>query len=92
MDFLKELYLGNIFPADNHVCRHPEYKKVTNECSRQYDALKKKLHGEQLEQLNELLNIHTHLLTIYEEEAFKIGFRLGARTMCACFCEGTDPL
>ena len=85
MDFLKELYLGNVFPADQQICRNAEYKKTMRACTQQYDAFKKELSEPEIERLSAILQVHTRLLAIQDEESFKLGFRLGVQMMCACF-------
>ena len=84
MDFLKELYLGNICPADRNVYHNLEYKKAEREFMNCYEVLIKDMPQEKLEQLEKVLEANMRALSIKEEETFKIGFSLGAHIINAC--------
>lgn len=84
MDFLKELYLGNICPADRNVYRNPEYKKAEREFMNCYEVLIKDMPQEKLEQLEKVLETNQQTFSIKEEDTFKIGFSLGVHIINAC--------
>ena len=93
MDIIKDLFWGNVCPTDfldSAITKNPEYKKAQNDFSKVYNEIEKKLSPEMLDKFNQAMELHTRTFTVQDEETFKIGFIIGARLMCACFCENNE--
>ena len=93
MDFIKELFWGNVCPTDfldSAITKNPEYKKSQKDFSKVYSEIEKNLSEDMLKLFDEAMELHTRTFTVQDEETFKIGFIIGARLMCACFCENNE--
>lgn len=89
MDFLKELYLGNVRPYEHvYAKQSEEYKKALDrylQCMQAFDA---QLSEAQKELFEKLGNVSAGYTLQNGIETFKLGFRLGVQMMSDCFCGG----
>ncbi len=81
---LKQLYDGEIYPAENILPKCEEYGKTEQEISGIMEQLKNKLSEDQslLERLGFLEN---EMSTIYSFESFSYGFQLAMMLMIETF-------
>ncbi len=86
---LEELYNGSICPADSKSCDHPEYERKCRESLKETDAFAQGLAEEQKEAFEAMMENYLELCYMEKTQAFSDGFRLGARMMCAVFCQDT---
>ena len=82
MNFIEELYYGNINPNEKCYKKATQYDKALNVFTANEDKLKETLSGEQLKLFNELVNASDEISATSGVENFKIGFRLGVKMMC----------
>ena len=82
MNFLDELYYGNINPNENRNRRPLPYEKAVKTFSDIENKLTKELNEENLKLFNELVNASDEISATSGIENFKIGFRLGVLMMC----------
>ena len=90
MNFLDELYYGNIRPADKKFVRNSEYDKALKVCYDCETELNKKDDKETADLVNKLISSHSELMDIACLENFKIGFKLGVRMMCDSLIDKND--
>lgn len=84
---LEELYNGSICPAENRRCDSPEYERLCRESLKETDAFAGGLKEEQREAFDAMMENYLELCYMEKTQAFCDGFRLGARMMCAVFCQ-----
>ena len=72
------------YPADTGAEKDPAYRAAAHMYTKQYDTLKNSLGGNLQIELIQLNDLHDLLLSMQDEAAFKLGFRLGVQMMCAC--------
>jgi len=82
MNFIEELYYGNINPNENRNRKPLPYEKVVKTFSDIECKLTKELNGENLKLFNEFVNVSDEISSTSGVENFKIGFRLGVMMMC----------
>ena len=82
MNFIEELYYGNINPNEKRYKKTTPYDKALNTFTINEDKLKDALSGEHLKLFNELVNASDEISATSSVENFKIGFRLGVMMMC----------
>ena len=82
MNFLDELYYGNINPNENRNRRPLPYEKAVKTFSDIENKLTKELNEENLKLFNELVNASDEISATSGVENFKTGFRLGVMMMC----------
>ena len=82
MNFIEELYYGNINPNEKRYKTATPYDKALNIFTAIEDKLKEALSGEHLKLFNELVNASDEISAASGVENFKIGFRLGVKMMC----------
>ena len=82
MNFLDELYYGNINPNENRNRKTLPYEKTVRTFSDIENKLSKELNGDNLKLFNELVNASDEISATSGVENFKIGFRLGVMMMC----------
>ena len=75
MNFIEELYYGNINPNEKRYKKTTPYDKELIIFTANENKLREALSGELLKLFNELVNAS-------DVENFKIGFRLGVKMMC----------
>ena len=82
MNFIEELYYGNINPNEKRCKKATPYDKALSIFIANEDKLKEALSGEHLNLFNELVNASDEISATSGVENFKIGFRLGVKMMC----------
>ena len=82
MNFIEELYYGNINPNEKSYKKATPYDKALSIFTANEDKLKEALSGEHLKLFNELVNASDEISAISSVENFKMGFRLGVMMMC----------
>ena len=82
MNFIEELYYGNINPNEKRYKKATPYDKALSIFTANEDKLKEALSGEHLKLFNELVNASDEISATSGVENFKIGFRLGVLMMC----------
>ena len=82
MNFIEELYYGNINPNEKSYKKATPYDKALSIFTANEDKLKEALSGEHLKLFNELVNASDEISATSGIENFKIGFRLGVLMMC----------
>ena len=87
MEFIKDLYCGNIRPVERRFLQGTQYAKSLQVLCENERKLSPNLHEEQLKLFNEILDLEEKINSITEEENFKIGFRLGVHMMWDIFNE-----
>ncbi len=86
-DIIKELWYGNINPAERRVKKNSEYGRELHKLTELTDAFRAALSEEGKEQFETLSDTIWHMAAIAEEEAFAQGFRLGAQITLASVSE-----
>ena len=82
MNFIEELYYGNINPNEKRYDGHTDYAKAMRKFCNNENELNKMLKGKPLHLLNDLINASDEVIAITSIENFKIGFRLGVQMIC----------
>ena len=82
MNFLDELYYGNINPNENRNRKTLPYEKAVRTFSDIENKLSKELNGDNLKLFNELVNASDEISATSGVENFEMGFRLGVMMMC----------
>ena len=82
MNFIEELYYGNINPNEKRYKKTTPYDKELIIFTANENKLREALSGEQLKLFNELVNASDEISATSGVENFKIGFRLGVKMMC----------
>ena len=82
MNFIEELYYGNINPNEKRYKKDTPYDKALSIFTANEDKLKEVLSGEHLKLFNELVNASDEISATSGVENLKIGFRLGVLMMC----------
>ena len=85
MNFVEELYFGNINPNEKNIDKESQYAKSLKEFCENEDMLNDMLSGECLRLFNHLVNAHDEMTACIGLENFKLGFILGVRIMTDCF-------
>ncbi len=82
MNFIEELYYGNIQPNQKVYNRNFQYAKDIKRFCRFEDKLHELLKGKELDIFNNLVNTHDEITAAVSLENFKLGFRLGVQMIC----------
>lgn len=82
MNFIEELYYGNINPNEKRHNLSTEYTQAMKTFSDNEERLSKTLSGKRLKWFLNLVNASDEISAVSSEESFKIGFRLGVQMMC----------
>lgn len=85
MDFLKELYCGNIEPCEMPPRDSKEFRKalcIFSECE---EKLQETLSGEEKKLFLKMVDAHGDLMASASVDNFKRGFRLAAQMLACCF-------
>lgn len=81
MDFIKQLYYGNISPSAQHFEKSGEYAKTLNEIVALQDEITEDLSERKIQKLEKLFGLQAELLSVSSEENYIKGFRDGAKLM-----------
>lgn len=76
MNFIEELYYGNINPSEKRYKKATPYDKELSIFTANEDKLEEVLSGEHLKLFNELVNASDEISATSGVENFKIGFNL----------------
>ena len=87
MNFIDELYYGNIDPNEKRYDKDTHYAKTMRKFCDSENELGKMLKGKPLHLVNDLINASDEISACTSVENFKIGFILGVRMMVDCFKE-----
>ena len=88
MDILEELWYGNIQPMElSHIESNAEYKEALNLVNNNYDRLQEGLTDKQKQLLMRYAESRNEFSNITELDAFKTGFKLGARLVIAAITD-----
>ncbi len=82
MEFIEELFFGNIKPNEQGFCRDINFIRAQNIFCDNENKLTKALNGEELKLFLELVNASDDINAITQVQTFKLGFRLGVQMMC----------
>ncbi len=85
MNFIEELYYGNINPNEKRFDIDSRYAKALELFCKNENKLNKKLKGEELQLFNDLVNASDEVIACTGTENFKMGFILGVQLMADCF-------
>ena len=82
MNFIEELYYGNINPNEKRYDKDTHYAKTMRKFCDSENELGKMLNGKPLHLVNDLINASDEIVAITSIENFKLGFRLGVQMIC----------
>ena len=82
MNFMEELYYGNINPNEKRYDKDTHYAKTMRKFCDSENELGKMLKGKPLHLVNDLINASDEIVAITSIENFKLGFRLGVQMIC----------
>lgn len=85
MSLLKELYYGNLFPADFHITDLPRYRQALTELVEKETRLNSFLPSDMQEIFREFEEIQETLSSENAFRSFAEGVRLGCRLMIEVF-------
>lgn len=85
MNFIEELYYGNINPNEKKFARDTQYAKALELLCKNENKLTEILSGDTLKLFNDLINASDELIACAGTENFKMGFILGVQLMADCF-------
>ena len=92
MDFLDNLYYGNINPNEHVFARNnKKYKKTFEKYLDIANDFENRLSGDMKQCFERLDKASMDCIELTGIENFKLGFRLGVNMMCACMYDGTIP-
>lgn len=77
MGILKQLYNGEIYPAENNVPDTEEYHKATQEAACIEEKFTAGLSGEQHELYEQYMSAAAKVDKLIQEEVFRQGFVMG---------------
>lgn len=92
MNFIKEIYHGDVPLAPNTYNINSKYAKLINSLDILTTDLQKTLPAEYANQINILCDVYGELLSISSEENYVSGFRDGAKTIIDVFTGKNDNL
>ena len=82
MNFIEELYYGNINPNEKRYDKDTHYAKTMRKFCDSENELGKMLKGKPLHLVNDLINASDEIVATTSIENFKLGFRLGVQMIC----------
>lgn len=78
MNYIKNLYYGNISPATQRFIKNSEYAELLKSSETLREDLEKKLSDENTDDLDVLCETYSKLMSITAEDNYSEGFRNGA--------------
>ena len=81
MNYIKNLYLGNIVPSDQQFSDNSECRMIMKEELDIYDKLSQILNDENNELLEKISELHGQIEDIISVDSYISGFRDGAKLM-----------
>ena len=85
MNFIEELYYGNLNPSEKRYDRDSQYAKALETFCKNEKILSEMLKGDALKRFNKLVDASDELSACTGTENFKMGFILGVQLMADCF-------
>ena len=85
MNFIEELYFGNIKPCERGFERDSQYAKAIELFCKNEKILSDTLEGDTLKLFNKLVDASDEISACTAVENFKLGFILGIQLMTDCF-------
>ena len=85
MNFIEELYFGNINPNEKRFEKDTQFAKALERFCENESKLTETLTGENLELFIDMVNANNEITACTSVDNFKIGFILGVRMMIDCF-------
>jgi hypothetical protein len=85
MNFIEELYYGNIKPSEKRYDRDSQYAKALELFCKNEKILSDTLEGDTLKLFNRLVDASDEISACTGAENFKLGFILGVQLMADCF-------
>ena len=85
MNYIEELYYGNINPNEKKFKRDTQLSKAIELFSKNEDELMEKLSKDDKKLVADMVNASDEISACTSVENFKIGFILGVRMMLDCF-------
>lgn len=82
MNFIEELYYGNISPSKKCFDQNTTYAAALNNFCQKEEMLTTQLTGKNLKAFTSLINSVDEMTALSDLENFKAGFKLGAKKMC----------
>ena len=82
MNFIEELYYGNINPNEKRYSKCADYAKTMRRFCDAENELGKMLKGKPLQLVNTIVNASDEIVAVTSIENFKLGFRLGVQMIC----------
>ena len=79
MQILSDLWFGNIAPHERPIPPSREYRQMLKTLSGLGEQIRETVSPEQKKLLDKYEKIYTTVISINEEDAFIVGFRLGAQ-------------
>ena len=90
MNFIEELYYGNINPNEKKPHRNTQLSKAMELFSKNENELVEKMSKDDKKLFNDMVNASDEISACTSVENFKIGFILGVRMMVDCFKDDTQ--
>ncbi len=81
MHILSDLWYGNIAPQEHTIPPNNEYRRLLSSLVALEDQIREAASPEQKALMDKYENIYSTITVQDEENAFTIGFRLGAKMM-----------
>lgn len=81
MNYIKELYYGNISPSAQKFVKGSEYAKLLKSNDELRDQLKASISSEDIKIVDVICENYSNLISISSEENYVSGFRDGAKLM-----------
>ncbi len=79
MNYIKDLYYGNISPATQKFVKRSEYAKQLKSNTDLRDQLKASISSEDIKIVDEICENYGKLMSISSEDNYALGFRDGAK-------------
>ena len=92
MNFIEELYYGNVNPRTEHCVATARYEQATEIVSKITTKLKDSLAEPELTMLERLIEANNEITEETGMLYFKIGFGLGVQMMVDCFSMNIDKI
>lgn len=92
MNFIEELYYGNIQPNQKIYNKNSQYAEDMKRFCHCEDKLNELLKGEELDIFNNLIDTHDEITATVSLENFKLGFRLGVQMICDSLIFNKDQI
>lgn len=81
MNYIKDLYYGNISPSSQKFVKGSEYAKLLKSNDELRDQLKASISSEDIKIVDVICENYSNLISISSEENYASGFRDGAKLM-----------